>query len=426
MEEDRNDIIIVGGGIAGSTCALLLARAGFSVLLLERGPQAGSKNCSGGRLYTHSLELIHPGFTQTAPLERLITQERLSLLTDGSMTTLDHRQPATAACSWSVLRARFDPWLMAQAETAGAQCLNDVLVDSLIIEKGRVVGVNIGDDKLYASLVILAEGANTLLAEQHQLTPKPAPKTMSTGVKEILALPREKIEERFGLEDNQGCAWLFAGQPTGGKIGGGFLYTNRDSLSLGVVCNLSALGRGPRSLPQMLEEFKSHPLLRPLLKGAELMEYSAHLIPEGGLNHLPPLTGDGWLLVGDAARLCLHTGHTVRGMDLAVISAQSAAVTLINARLHGYSASALAAYSQHLQRSSLWPLMEQYRRLPEMLLTSPHLFNAYPPLTADLLHDLFDVSGATSPPLRKLLWRHARKAGLWRLLKDSLKGAGSL
>lgn len=426
MEEDRNDIIIVGGGIAGSTCALLLARAGFSVLLLERGPQAGSKNCSGGRLYTHSLELIHPGFTQTAPLERLITQERLSLLTDGSMTTLDHRQPATAACSWSVLRARFDPWLMAQAETAGAQCLTDVLVDSLIIEKGRVVGVNIGDDKLYASLVILAEGANTLLAEQHQLTPKPAPKTMSTGVKEILALPREKIEERFGLEDNQGCAWLFAGQPTGGKIGGGFLYTNRDSLSLGVVCNLSALGRGPRSLPQMLEEFKSHPLLRPLLKGAELMEYSAHLIPEGGLNHLPPLTGDGWLLVGDAARLCLHTGHTVRGMDLAVISAQSAAVTLINARLHGYSASALAAYSQHLQRSSLWPLMEQYRRLPEMLLTSPHLFNAYPPLTADLLHDLFDVSGATSPPLRKLLWRHARKAGLWRLLKDSLKGAGSL
>ncbi len=426
MEEDRNDIIIVGGGIAGSTCALLLARAGFSVLLLERGPQAGSKNCSGGRLYTHSLELIHPGFTQTAPLERLITQERLSLLTDGSMTTLDHRQPATAACSWSVLRARFDPWLMAQAETAGAQCLTDVLVDSLIIEKGRVVGVNIGDDKLYASLVILAEGANTLLAEQHQLTPKPAPKTMSTGVKEILALPREKIEERFGLEDNQGCAWLFAGQPTGGKIGGGFLYTNRDSLSLGVVCNLSALGRVPRSLPQMLEEFKSHPLLRPLLKGAELMEYSAHLIPEGGLNHLPPLTGDGWLLVGDAARLCLHTGHTVRGMDLAVISAQSAAVTLINARLHGYSASALAAYSQHLQRSSLWPLMEQYRRLPEMLLTSPHLFNAYPPLTADLLHDLFDVSGATSPPLRKLLWRHARKAGLWRLLKDSLKGARSL
>lgn len=426
MEEDRNDIIIVGGGIAGSTCALLLARAGFSVLLLERGPQAGSKNCSGGRLYTHSLELIHPGFTQTAPLERLITQERLSLLTDGSMTTLDHRQPATAACSWSVLRARFDPWLMAQAETAGAQCLTDVLVDSLIIEKGRVVGVNIGDDKLYASLVILAEGANTLLAEQHQLTPKPAQKTMSTGVKEILALPREKIEERFGLEDNQGCAWLFAGQPTGGKIGGGFLYTNRDSLSLGVVCNLSALGRGPRSLPQMLEEFKSHPLLRPLLKGAELMEYSAHLIPEGGLNHLPPLTGDGWLLVGDAARLCLHTGHTVRGMDLAVISAQSAAVTLINARLHGYSASALADYSQHLQRSSLWPLMEQYRRLPEMLLTSPHLFNAYPPLTADLLHDLFDVSGATSPPLRKLLWRHARKAGLWRLLKDSLKGARSL
>lgn len=426
MEEERNDIIIVGGGIAGSTCALLLARAGFSVLLLERGPQAGSKNCSGGRLYTHSLDLIHPGFAKTAPLERVITQEKLSLMTDHSMTTLDHRQPVEQACSWSVLRARFDPWLMMQAEAAGAQCLTDVRVDSLIVEQGKVVGVKIGDDTLFAGMVILAEGANTLLAEQHQLIPKPTPQTMSTGVKEILVLPREKIEERFGLEDNQGCAWLFAGQPTSGKVGGGFLYTNRDSLSLGVVCNLSALGNGQQSLPNMLETFKQHPMLRPLLKGCELMEYSAHMIPEGGLNHLPPLSGDGWLVIGDAARLCLHTGHTVRGMDLAVISAQAAATTLINARIYGFSASALAAYSQHLRRSALWPLMHQYRHLPDLLLASPHLFNDYPQLSADLLHSLFDVGAKPSLPLRKLLWRHARKAGIWRLLKDGLKGARSL
>lgn len=427
MEEEIIDVIIVGAGIAGSTSALLLAQAGFSVLLLERGVQAGSKNCSGGRLYSHSLELIIPDFTKTAPLERAITQERLSMMTGDSMTTLDYRQPVATACSWSVLRSRFDPWLMTLAEAAGAQCLTDVVVDELVMEHGRIIGVKIGEDTLFSRTVILAEGANTLLAEQHQLMPKPTPRTMATGVKEILALPRERLEERFGLEGDQGCAWMFAGQPTGGKVGGGFLYTNRDTLSLGVVCNLSQLGSGPRSLPQMLDDFKSHPAIRPLLKGCEMQEYSAHLIPEGGIEHLPPLSGDGWLLVGDAARLCIHAGHTMRGMDLAVTSAQAAATTLINARRQqDFSARSLSHYLQHLQHSAVWPLMNQYHRLPQWLLSSPQLFNEYPQLTAELLHELFDVSGQPPKTLRKLLWDHVRKAGLCRLLKDSLKGVRSL
>ncbi|GBU12191.1 hypothetical protein AwEntero_07920 [Enterobacterales bacterium] len=230
-------------------------------------------------------------------------------MTGESVTTLDHRHQAEKVCSWTVLRARFDPWLMEQATAAGAQCLTEIQVDSLLTDNGRVIGVKIGDDALYASAVVLAEGANTLLAEHHGLIPKPAPSVMATGVKEIIALPRERLEERFGLEGDQGCAWLFAGQPTSGRVGGGFLYTNKDSLSLGVVCNLSALADSTRSLPQMLEDFKQHPAVRPLLKGGEVMEYSAHMIPEGGIKHLPPLSGAGWLVAGDAARLCLHAGH---------------------------------------------------------------------------------------------------------------------
>ncbi|WP_447879018.1 FAD-dependent oxidoreductase [Serratia fonticola] len=417
MEPPGFAAIIVGGGVAGCTAALLLARAGINTLLLERGTQAGSKNVSGGRLYSHVLANLLPNFAATAPLERHITQERLSMVSGNSAVTLDYRH--TLPCSYSLLRARFDPWLMAQAEAAGAQCLTGTPVDELIVQQGRVVGVMTAGEALYANTVILAEGANTLLGEHAGMQPKPPAATMAIGVKEVLALPRERLEDRFALEDNQGCAWLFAGQPTQGKIGGGFLYTNRDSLSLGVVCNLSSLTESKIALPQMLQQFKQHPAVRPLLKNTELREYSAHLIPEGGAESMPPLFGPGYLLVGDAARLCINTGHTVRGMDLAMLSAQAAAETLI-------AGQELQHYPLRLQQSSLWALIQQYRRLPEMMLQSPHWFNRYPQLAADMLQEMFEVNGNAPTPLRKLLWRHARRIGLKQLLKDTVNGMRSL
>ncbi len=106
--EDDCDIIIIGAGIAGTACALRCARAGLSVLLLERAEIPGSKNLSGGRLYTHALAELLPQFHLTAPLERRITHESLSLLTPDGATTFSSLQPGGE--SWSVLRARFDPW----------------------------------------------------------------------------------------------------------------------------------------------------------------------------------------------------------------------------------------------------------------------------------------------------------------------------
>lgn len=108
--EDDCDIIIIGAGIAGTACALRCARAGLSVLLLERAEIPGSKNLSGGRLYTHALAELLPQFHLTAPLERRITHESLSLLTPDGATTFSSLQPGGE--SWSVLRARFDPWLV--------------------------------------------------------------------------------------------------------------------------------------------------------------------------------------------------------------------------------------------------------------------------------------------------------------------------
>ncbi|SUX71150.1 FAD-dependent oxidoreductase [Citrobacter freundii] len=121
---DDFDIIIIGAGIAGTACALRCARAGLSVLLVERGELPGSKNLSGGRLYTHALGELLPHFHQSAPLERRITQENLSLLTRDGATTYSSLQPD--GDSWSLLRARFDPWFVAQAEAEGVQFLSGV------------------------------------------------------------------------------------------------------------------------------------------------------------------------------------------------------------------------------------------------------------------------------------------------------------
>lgn len=153
---DDFDIIIIGAGIAGTACALRCVRAGLSVLLIERGELPGSKNLSGGRLYTHALGELLPHFQHSAPLERRITQENLSLLTRDGATTYSSLQPD--GDSWSLLRARFDPWFVPQAEAEGVQFISGVTVEALHIEEGRVCGVIADNETLRARYVVLAEG----------------------------------------------------------------------------------------------------------------------------------------------------------------------------------------------------------------------------------------------------------------------------
>ncbi len=426
--DERFDVIIVGAGIAGISSALLLAQAGMKVLLLERSTQAGGKNISGGRLYTYSLSSLIPDFTSNAPLERLITQERLTFLSDDNAVTLEYRHlplaPHTA--SYSLLRARFDPWLLSQAEAAGAQCLFGVTVDSLIKRNDIVCGVVASGEELYAHWVLVAEGANTLLAEKHQLITKPAPHTMAIGIKEVLALPENLIEERFSLEPQQGAAWMFAGSCTHGNIGGGFIYTNQNTLSFGVVCNLSVLTKAHQSVENMLEDFRHHSAVSPILKKTERLEYSAHLIPEDVCRSRPP-SGAGYLLVGDAAGFCINTGYTVRGMDLAILSAQAAAQTLIAAwQKSDFGRSSLAGYEAALKEKSLRSLLHRYRHIPEMQHKMPRLFDHYPQLAADFMAEIFAASELPPQPLRNLLWKYAKRSSIFKLLRDALRAGHSL
>lgn len=416
---DDFDIIIIGAGIAGTACALRCARAGLSVLLLERGELPGSKNLSGGRLYCHALGELLPHFQQSAPLERRITQENLTLLTHDGATTYSSLRPD--GDSWSLLRARFDPWFVAQAEAEGVQFICGVTVETLHIEEGRICGVIVDNEMLRARYVVLAEGANSVLAERYGFLPRPSANAMALGIKETLALDKSLLEERFRLSKDEGAAMLFSGEICGKLPGGAFLYTNNETLSLGIVCPLSSIAQSDLPAGILLERLKAHPALHPLLRGCETLEYGAHLVPEGGLHSLPvQYAGEGWLLVGDALRSCVNTGFSVRGMDMALIGAQAAAQTLINACRKSGPQNLFPTYHQDIQHSLLWEVLQRYQHVPA-LLQRPGWYHQWPALMDDISREIWHQGDHPVTPLRQVVWRQFRRHGLRHLAGDIIR-----
>ncbi|WP_421355783.1 FAD-dependent oxidoreductase FixC [Pseudocitrobacter faecalis] len=424
MSEDIFDAIIVGAGLAGSVAALVLAREGADVLVIERGNAAGAKNVTGGRIYAHSLERIIPGFADTAPVERRITHEKLAFMTEKGAMTMDYLNADEASASqvsYSVLRSKFDAWLMAQAEEAGAQLITGIRVDNVVQRDGKVVGVEADGDILEANVVILADGVNSLLAEKLGMAKRVDAANVAVGVKELIELPKSVIEDRFQLQGNEGAACLFAGSPTDGLMGGGFLYTNEDTLSLGLVCGLHHLKDAKKSVPQMLEDFKQHPAVAPLIAGGKMVEYSAHVVPEAGMNMQPELIGDGVLIAGDAAGMCMNLGFTIRGMDLAVAAGEAAAKAVLSAKHNNdFSRNGLASYRQHLDNGPMRD-MRMYQRLPAFL-DNPRMFTRYPEMVVGVARDLFTIDGSAPVPMRKKILQHAKKVGFINLMKDGIKG----
>lgn len=430
MSDDAFDVLIVGGGIAGSVAGYILANAGLSTLVIERGNYAGSKNMTGGRLYAHSLEKVMPNFASEAPVERRVVKERISFTTPTDAVTMEYhnsRDEAPAAASYTVLRGVFDQWLMGKAEEAGVQCIPGVRVEEIMMRDGKAVGVRADGDELEAHVVILADGVNSILGESIGMVKPVQPSAVAVGAKELIALPEEVIRSRFGLEGDDGASWLFAGTPSAGLMGGGFIYTNKDSVSLGVVCGLEGIGESPVSVPQMLEDFRNHPTVRPLIEGGKLIEYSGHVVPEAGINMCPELVGDGVLIIGDAAGFCLNVGYTIRGMDLAVASAQAAAEAVIEAHAKkDFSRAGLAGYRKNLENSCVFKDLGLYKQLPAFLEHNPRVFNQYPSLAANIMHDLFTVTGEGEQRLYKKLFARCREIGLLNLAGDAIKGMRAL
>ena len=363
MSEDKFDAIIVGGGVAGLSAAIVLARGGAEVLLIERGNYCGSKNVTGGRLYAHSIVKILPEFEKTAPIERKIIKERYAYRRDGKLTIAEYG--ASDVCvpkgnSYSVVRGTFDKWLAAQAENEGAEIVSGILVDSLIMDGDKVCGVVAGGDEMLADVVILADGVNSQLAQKIGLRSDLNPETTIVGAKEVIEIGADEIEKRFGLGKGEGLAWMFKNCCGDNNICDGFLYTNKTSISVVITIPVSEIGVDDVSVPQRMEDFRNSDLIAPLVSGGRLLEYSAHLIPRQSKGAMPRFSGNGVILVGDSASLAADFGYTLRGMDLAIESGRLAAETVLNAKEIGvFSADSLADYDTALKRSFVLNCVEQ-------------------------------------------------------------------
>lgn len=431
MADDKFTAIIIGAGPAGSAAAYLLAREGLDVLLIERGETPGCKNMFGGRMYSHALNRIIPEFWKEAPVERPVVQESITFMTGDRSVSLncqDENWAQPPYHSFTLLRAEFDAWLAGKAEEAGAMLACGIRVDDVLMDEGRVVGVRAGEDELLADVVIAADGANSLITEKAGLRKELAPRQVATGVKQVIELPPEVISQRFQLEGNNGAARLFVGACTRGMGGGGFLYTNKSSLSLGLVVNAAELQRNQHKISELIEDFKAHPLIAPLIDGGQVVEYSAHLVPEAGWNMMPRLFGDGILVVGDAAGFVLNLGYLVRGMDLAIASGEAAARTVMEAKARGdFSHQALGIYQEFLRESSVLQDMEFYRQAPGFL-ESRRLYEVYPQLATSLVAKMFTVEGAPPVHLIGRIMNQIKESpvGLTQLAVDAWKGGRAL
>ncbi|PIE80408.1 MAG: FAD-dependent oxidoreductase [Chloroflexi bacterium] len=419
---DEFDVVIVGAGPAGATAAYLLAQAGLTVVVIERGQEPGSKNVSGGLIYAQVYDEIFPSFWQEAPVERAIAGHSVVFLGDTAATTIDYRAEATAPPynAFSVLRAKFDPWLAAQAESAGAMVMPGFTVEELIVENGRVCGVKAGGDELRAKLTVIAEGTRSQLLKQAGLREDYSPKDVSIGVKEVIQLPQQTITDRFQcLTADEGAAYTLVGH-TAGAEGGGFIYTNRDTLSLGVVAKIDSVYKSKKQPHQILDEFKSHPFVTRLIHGGELVEYSAQTVHRGGFHLIPQMVGDGYVVIGSAARLLLNNVMTLRGMDVAVASAAAAAKAIIAAQeKDDFSLSSLARYEEFFKATSVYQDMKTFKNVYP-LLENKRLFSTYPELVCQVMEDMFSVQAQPGKKgyraLRDRLQEH--DVSWWQLTKD--------
>ncbi len=426
------DAIVVGAGLAGSTAAYCMAQAGMSVLILERGDTAGSKNVTGGRLYAHSLEKIIPGFAQEAPgIERVVTKEVITMMTEDSAFNIDFsstkfkEDPAKA--SYTVLRAPFDEWLAGKAEEAGCDVVSPARVDDFIRENGKITGIIAGEDELTADVVILADGVNSLLAQKAGLKKELSPHQVGVGVKEVIELPKDVINSRFCLEDGEGMARLMAGAVSKGMMGGGFLYTNKESLCLGMIIGVEGMMHSPDRLPDMMEAYKNHPAVKPLIEGGKLVEYSAHLVPESGIHMMPTIFADNVMVAGDAAGFCINLGFTVRGMDFAIASGEAAAQTAIEAKEKGdFSSAALAGYKSRLEQGFVMKDLQTYSKAPAFIEHTTRLYKEYPEMVEKIFLEMFTMDGKPGQKMIKKMLPIVRQAGIFNLMKDGIKGVGAI
>jgi len=408
------DAVVIGAGLAGSAAAMHLARGGLNVALVERGRKPGGKNYFGGAIYTHAIAEVLPDYAERRPpFERPVTEAGFWFLSRDGLTrmTVQGGHLATEpADAYITLRANFDPWWAEQAREAGALLIpKTTVVDFIREEDGQVTGVvtDRPQGEIYAPVVIICEGVNNLLTQKLGLAESDLePAQLALGFKQVISLPMEAINGRLGLvDDNHGLAVSVLGDVSLGLPGMGFLYTNKTSLSIGLGVMLDTLAEYRLRPYDVLQRYLDHPVIAPLVEGGQLLEYGAHLIPEGGYRAMPKLYGKGVLVAGDAASMvnALHW----EGTNMAIIAGKLAAETALEAHSRGdFSERVMSRYKDRLEERFILQDLRQYRGFARFLETHPQFMDVYPNFINDALGQFFTAYGKP----KKELFRNMLKA----------------
>ena len=430
---EKFDVIVVGAGLAGLSAAYTMANSGLNVAVVERGDYPGGKNVMGGVLYRRPTAEVFPDFWKDAPIERPIVEQDMWVLSEEGLVKAGHRSKEWATepyNAFTVLRAKFDAWLGQKVTDAGALVIPGTTVTDLLRDgRGHAIGVrtNRPDGDLLADIVILADGAVSLLGEKIGLHPRWKPNQLALAVKEVLLPPgkpderAKSIEQRFGLAAGEGLTIEIYGSLTKGMVGTAFLYTNKDTISFGLGALLSDYVEFQQNPHELLTAAKQHPALAPYLADCESREYCAHLIPEGGYDAMPPLYGEGILVVGDAAQLC--NGIHREGSNLAITSGKIAAETAVAAHAsRDFSSNALRIYDERLRDTFVIKDLQKYRKASRHMEQNRQFFTQYPTMLNKMATEFFTVDSVSKREKQMRLFKMAGNklkiaADLWGMFK---------
>jgi len=347
MTREHYEAVVVGCGPGGAAAAAVLADNDVETLVLERGVEAGSKNVSGGLIYAeesapYTIDGLFPGFREEAS-ERPITEYHIHNVAGNKVKTYDITDLHDHDTEWSdaVLRRKMDSWLEdrvhERTRESGGGVLTGVHVDGLLREDGEIVGVTCEElDPIEADVVVAADGVNSELARDAGLMNWEEPEEWFQGVKAVVDLPEGAVEDRFGVRKGQGAAHLFSGDLFEGVRGGGFCYTNDDTLSIGTVFHLDSLVAEQAEPHELLDALLTHPVLDDYFDGEyDELEYSAKLVPDSKkVAHPSPHRGR-LMLVGDAAGQMQAQGPIIKGMNHAVTAGALAAESFVESDVRG-------------------------------------------------------------------------------------------
>jgi len=404
-EQLEADVLIVGAGPAGLSCALHLANlikrhnasgapsaslgaskpelSAENIYVLEKGREIGAHQLSGAIMNPSALAELVPDFAKTAPLDTPVTDSAALIFTQKSSYRIPITPPPfNNAGNYVISLSKLVKWMGGLVESAGVNLFKEFGGAELIYSGNGIAGV-ITEDKgldkngkpkdnytpgyeLRAKVTVLAEGTRGSLTKQ-LVTKKKLdninPQSYGIGIKELWEVPPGKIQPGFVAHT--------LGWPVSSKMyGGGWIYgLQNNRVSIGLVIALEY--EDPRFDPHAaFQTWKTHPFVRNLLDGGQLMRYGAKSLPYGGWYAMPRNYVDGGLIVGDSGSFL--DSQRLKGVHLAMKSGMLAAETIFEAlKKEDYSAKTLQAYKEKIDHSyiktELWKVRNFHQSFRQRL-----------------------------------------------------------